>query len=406
MPRTVTTSLLAPLALTVLLGVPLDATAAAKVFIVAGVEGSAPTARSVHAVLGQRVHLHAVVKARHQGRTRYFTDAPEIRLRGRRIRPPLLRPLSELGSPRLRWFRVEPRPHHVNTSPPNRGNPAYSNAILFGPTHGKWIGYDTIEYHAALIRGAHGGRITVTRTRPSNPKVDVNGGLGTMRYKVELRLADGTTVTSPGEELARRAGISPGVPRVTFRSDNSFVGHLRGYFNVPNVFGSGGHGRTHQTELYQGADCADVIVGAARAAGARIAYTSVLGFRRHARVVTDKLLLRKDGVFAADGPRKGRPVALRFGEQVRAGDIMLIDYVGFNGSPRAWDHIAVVGKDRGKRGVFDPEDLVLHMGYLYGLTEEPAHGESPAIVQFMRLKPRIQRAMARRARRRAKRAPR
>jgi hypothetical protein len=406
MHRTTATSLLAPLALTVLFGAPLDAAAAAKVFIVAGVEGRTPTTRPVHVVLGQRVHLHAVVKARLQGRLRYFADAPAIRVRGRRIRPPLLRPLSELGSLRLRWFRIEPRPHHVNTPPPNRGNPAYSNAILFGPTHGKWIGYDTIEYHATPVPGAHAGRLSFTRTRPSHPKVNVNGGLGTMRYKVELRLADGTTVTSPGEELARRAGISPRVPRVTFRSDDSFVGHLRGYFNVPNVFGSGGHGRTHQSELYQGADCADVIVGAIRAAGAKIAYTSVLGFKRHARVVTDKLLLRKDGVFAAEGPRKGHPVALRFGEQVRLGDIMLIDYVGFNGSPRAWDHIAVVGKDKGKRGVFDPEDLVLHMGYLYGLTEEPAHGESPAVVQFMRLRPRVQRAMERARRRRGRRTAR
>jgi len=403
MPRTRSIRLPA-LALTALLVLQADvaAGAAAKVFLVAGLEGSVPSTRPVHAVLGQRVRLHAVVAARRRGRLRYFADAPAIRVRGRRIRPPLLQPLSALGSPRLRWFRVEPRPHHVSTPPPNSGNPAYSNAILFGPQHGKWIGYDTIEYHATPIRGARTGTFTVTRTRPSHPKVDVNGGLGTMRYKVELHLADGTTTTSAGEELTSRVGISPRVTRVTFRSDDSFVGHLRGYFNVPNVFGSGGHGRRHQAELYQGADCADVIVGAARAAGARIAYTSVLGFKQHARPVTDKHLLRKDGVFAAEGPLKGRRVALRFGEQVRTGDIMLIDYAGFNGSPRTWDHIAVVGQDRGKRGVFDPQDLVLHMGYLYGLTEEPAHGESPAFIQFLRLKPRVLRAFQRQRRRRAR----
>jgi hypothetical protein len=58
--------------------------------------------------------------------------------------------------------------------------------------------------------------------------------------------------------------------------------------------------KTHQTELFQGADCADVITGAARLGGARMAYTSVMGLRRYARPISPVLLLDEKGIFALD----------------------------------------------------------------------------------------------------------
>jgi hypothetical protein len=90
-------------------------------------------------------------------------------------------------------------------------------------------------------------------------------------------------------------------------------------------------------------------------------------------------------------------VRLRFGAEVRRGDIMLIDYVGFTDSPRSWDHVAVVARDAGKAGEFDPDDRILHMGYLYGLTEAAAKSEGPAVVQFLRLRYDRWHAPARRA---------
>jgi hypothetical protein len=379
------------------------AAAAASLHLVAGTEDSPLSDRPVNTRLGEPVTVCAVVKL---GR-RYYSDAPRrVRLGGRLLHRRRLRPTETLpgSSPRWRWYRVEPRPHHVETTPPNKDNPAYSNAVLFGPDHGKWLGYDRIEYKETLLSG-HGQHlfrscITVTRTSPTDPKVNVNGGLGTMRYKATLELGD-RLLASPGMEKRSRRGISPRVMRVTFRSDDSFTGYMRGYFNVPNVFGSGGAGRTHQTALYQGADCADVITGGVREAGGKMAFTSVLGFRRYARAVTDKLLMTKTGIFAAAGPDRGKRVVLRFGHEVQPGDIMLIDYAGFEGSPRSWDHIAVIDRDRGAtRGELDPQDPVLHMGYLYGLAEEPAATQAPAIIKLLRLKPHILRAMKNRARRR------
>ncbi len=366
--------------------------------LVGSPQGTPQHDRAVHARKGEVVSLYIVARVgRGRGAT-YFTDAPAPRLRGRRLPRGRVRPFAELGAAAVTWSRVEPRPHHVETDPPNPGNPAYSNAVLFGKRHGKWLGYDTLEYVERPIRGAVSSSLTLRKVEPGNAKVNVHGGLGTMRYRASLQVG-GETFSTPGMERTSRQGISPRVMRVTFRSDDSLAGHARGYFNVPNVFGSaGGSGRRHQAELYQGADCADVLIGAARAAGARVPYTSVAGLGAHTRAVTGRLLLRKDGLFSEDGET---PVALPFGK-LRSGDLMLIDYHGFNGSPRSWDHIAMVDRDAGKPGMFDPDDPVLHMGYLYGLTEAPAHTEGPAYVQFRRFKKRYWRQMKRASRRRAR----
>ncbi len=121
-----------------------------------------------------------------------------------------------------------------------------------------------------------------------------------------------------------------------------------------------------------------------------MAYTSVLGLRRSARPISAVLFLDRSGVYAVDSAgNRGQPVQLSFGSEVRRGDIMLIDYVGFDGSPRSWDHVGVVARDRGKPGIFDPSDTVLHMGYLYGLVEAEAHTEGPARIQLLRFRPEL-----------------
>jgi hypothetical protein len=354
-----------------------------RVSIVGAVGSGIPHAGPVEALAGQEVRLYALVRMGRGRRTRYFADAPQIRLGRRRIGGRRLRPLSELGPHALFWARIEPRPHHVALDPPNPGNPAYSNSVLFGSKHGRWLGYDTIEYEETPIEGAVSPTLSLARVEPTDPKVDINAGLGTMRYRVYLQLG-GQLYASVGSDARTRGGIAPSVMRVSYRAGNDLVGQLASYFNVPNVFGSAGKGRRHQTELFQGADCADVIVGAARRAGARLPYSSVAGLLRHTQRLSGKLLLQHDGLFEIADEMPAGAKHLSFGNDIRRGDLMLIDYAGFDGSPRSWDHIAVIAEDRGVVGQFDPEDIVLHMGYLYGLTREQASSQSPAIIQFVR----------------------
>jgi len=220
-----------------------------------------------------------------------------------------------------------------------------------------------------------------------------------MRYKVRVRLG-GRWLDSPGRESIGRRGIRPNVFRVSFRQKDDFVGYLSSYFHVPYVFGSSGRGIQHQTEQYQGADCADVLVGAARQAGARLRYTSVSGMTRYARNVTPRLYIDKSGVYRAAGRKKGTPLSLSFGPrgQVRRGDLMLIDYVEGYDSPRSWDHIAILTQDLGRRGALDPADKIMNMDD-NGLITESLLIDSALIVRFQRFKSWVRRSFRRHQRR-------
>jgi hypothetical protein len=375
------------------------------VFIAASLEGAPAADTAVMAKAGQQVTLYAVVAVGQGKRRRYTTAAPSLVVHGRRVPAARLRPPD--GELQFAWSLVEPYPHHVSLLPPNPGNPAYSNAQLFGPNHGRWLGYDTIEYHETLLPDERAAAMVVTSVAPTDAHVNVHGGLGTMRYKVSVsgpvpEAPNATfTAASPGAEAREGHGIARRVMRVSFRRGDDIPGLLTAYFNVPNVFGSGGSGEKHQTELFQGADCADVIIGALRAVGVRLPYSSVTGLFKHATAVTPKLLLEETGLRAFADGKPGESMHLAFGTDVQRGDIMLIDYLNAEGLPRTWDHVAIVSTDAGKPGEFDPQDLVMHMGYLYGLTEARAESEEPAVVQFLRWKPSVTKALDQSLRRRA-----
>ncbi len=396
-------------ALTLILTSAAPAAPAPKAYVVAAAPGRAPSDGPLQVLQKTRVTLYAVVQLGRGWRARYYTDAPSLRLRGRRISSKRIRPLQRLARVRLRWSLVEPYQHHQHKPYPNKGNPAYSNSVLFGKRHGRWLGFDKLEYHETAIFGAGASKLVVKRATPTHKKVNVHGGLGTMRYRVQVTWKKGRA-SSPGATSTERGGISPRVLRVSWRAADDLVGWLTSYYNVPNVFGSAGAGGRHQTERYQGADCADIITGAARRAGAKLPYTHAAGLLRYARKVTPKLLLTKSGLVYAEGRRKGQRAHLRFGKQLRRGDLMLIDYVGWNGTGRGWDHVGVLSADRGKKGWLDPADRHIHMGYKWGLVSEPLSSEGKAVVLFLRLRKRYRRAMTnqakrlRRARKRLRRA--
>lgn len=335
---------------------------------------------------GQTVTLYAAV--RHKGQ--WYADAPSLRVKRRQIVP---RPLSDLGVTGVEWRLIEPRQHHQQTPPPNPGNPAYSNSVLFGPKHGRWLGYDTLEYTAIPLPQAQ-SQLQIKRATPSDRHLLRNKGLGTVRYAVTLRAAT-QAWQSPGVEAQGQGGIRETVRRVSYRSGDDAVGWLTSFYNVPNVFGSAGKGRAHQTERHQGADCADVLTGAFRKAGVRVPYTSVSGLYRHAKVITPKLISNSDGLFTYQDGEPGEPVRLRFGVDVKPGDLVVIDYAFLLVTKRSWDHVGMIGADRGEIGVWDRADGLLHMGYLYGLEHTPLSAQGPAVIQVLRLKP----SLTRRARR-------
>ncbi|MDB4929663.1 MAG: hypothetical protein JWM10_2147 [Myxococcaceae bacterium] len=255
----------------------------------------------------------------------------------------------------VRWRRVLPRTEHREFPSPNPGLTSFSNAVLFGPRHGRWIGYDRLEYDTVPF-GDAGATLTVRDAGPEH------GGAGSSWYAAEVTLPDGRTLRTPDGATVDTLGLSPTVLRVSHRTSDDFLGWLSTYFHVTSVFGSnGGTDATHQTDRYTGADCADVMVGALRASGLRgVRYTSVAGIHEYAAARSGVLRVEVDG--RIEGERG--PVALRWGSDVAPGDLVTIDYAedGGRSLPRAWDHIGALVADANGNGVLDGDDTLRHEG--------------------------------------------
>lgn len=298
----------------------------------------------------------------------------------------------------VRFFSIESTLHHVAFAPPNPGNPAFSNAVLFGPHHGRWLGYDSLEYTQREVSQRPGtevfaDHIVVRDARPSDPRRDTHGDAGSAWFSAEITLPDGSVVRTPDASSLDRLGLSADVMRVSFRESDSFVGWLSTYFNVPDVFGSNGtDGANHQTDRYVGADCADVLVRALRAAGARgVQYTSVAGIGTYATPISTAF--RVDPAAGVTTLARS-PRTLRWETDVRVGDLLAIDYADDprNELPRAWDHIGVLVEDRGPDGradgVLGPDDVLRHMGVV-GLSDAPLREQGPIRAVLWRWRDRV-----------------
>ena len=256
------------------------------------------------------------------------------------------------------------------------GNAAGPRAAHFGR-----IGFDQIEYFESDLEG-HETSIRLTDASPSDPALDVHDGLGVMRLAATVT-AFGRTVTTAGAEAHDGPGLNDRVFRYSFRRGDDFLGWLTSFFQVPYLFGSAGHRERAQAERYIGADCADILVAALRRAGRRdLDYSSVNGLIGVGKKIAGP-------VDVAEGPAQTGP-RLRIGPDVRPGDLLIIDYVGWEGSPRAWDHILALVEDRGPNGgppdgLLGPEDLIADSGDARGLVFQPLGKQGHVRVMVVRI---------------------
>jgi len=280
----------------------------------------------------------------------------------------------------IRWFAVEP--HGFRATPAGNGATSdfYSNVSTEPVTFGRWLGYDHIDYFERPLA------VTTPIIPAAIDDDDQLTGLGTLRFKAEVVLPDGRRVASPGAESTDTFGITTAVHRVSIRASDDFVGWLTAYLMVPEVFGSAGSGRNHQTERFDGADCADVMVGALRRTGRALDYTNVAGLPAYTTRIAPPTELDDHGAPAAPIPG------------IRRGDLIRIDYGGplRHHTPRDWDHVAALYEDRsdpagpfhgGPDGQLDGFDLVIHMGHPH-LVIEPLANQAPATVDVLRWKAR------------------
>jgi hypothetical protein len=320
------------------------------------VAGTSKTAHAVDAKRGETVEVFVIANGTLDGRRVLFSDD------GRRGHV-----AWRACDAHVEWRRVEPRPQHLTTPAPNASVPVYANAVVLGPDHGKWIGFDRLEYFESALTGDGTTRLVRDALPSANaslpscaPRAEPWAGLGAMHLAATVHLGDDAAATA-GAEDAPDGTIAARVFRYSFRSGNDFIGWLTSYFNVPYLFGSAGKGAKAQAERYVGADCADVLVAALRRLGGKIEYTSVADL--------------VDALPHVTGP-------------VHVGDLYALDYVDYADLPRSWDHIVALVEDRGPDGKPDgkpgPEDLVMDTGNADGLKVAPLADQGEVRIAVLR----------------------
>ncbi|MDC0721387.1 hypothetical protein [Nannocystis bainbridge] len=326
---------------------------------------------------GAAIEVHLVAPGRLDGKPVLFADTGAARHVS----------WSGSGCPKaqVRWRRVEPRMQHITTPAPNAAIAIYANAVVFGPTHGTWLGHDHLEYfETAQPAGDDLWTFTVRDARPSEPaladaRLPEYRDLGTMRLAATITGPDARARATPDADDAPRGQIGDDVFRYSVRSGDGLFGWLTSYFNVPYVFGSAGVGARSQAERRVGVDCADLIVAGLRRAGRPdLAYSSVGGLVRSLERVTEPLEVHARG--DALDPAIYAP---------RPGDILALDYVNSAALPRPWDHIVVLAVDRGPGGGpadgrLGPDDLVADIGDAQGLKFAPLGDQGDVRVLVLR----------------------
>ncbi len=283
----------------------------------------------------QAVRLYALISAQVGGARRWYSDAPQVRLDGKLL--PTL-PLADLPQAALRWYRVEPTVATMSNTE--------SGSFRFEP----------VPYQRTLIEGSAGRASLLADVRPTLTP-DHGGGVGTMRYAIELSRG-GARLTSPGAEARRgrgSGGLLDTVHRVSIRRDDTYLGYLTEMFGQPYIWASAGTTpRAHQSERLEGSDCADFIIYGARRMGKALEYTWSGGLPSVTR-----LLARgergDDGLYR---DASGKPLPFP-----AVGDIILF--------PR---HVGALSVDRGRIGLLDDQDLMLHT--LFDSPKEQAIADS------------------------------
>jgi hypothetical protein len=299
--------------------------------------GEAPASdRPVRARTGERVTLYAAVVVEQDGKRAVFCDAPSLVLAGK---PVAAAPLARAPQLELRWNRIEPA---VATM---------SNGDLPADFH-----FEPIDYRATPVDGAANRATLPADVRPTLTP-DHGHGLGTMRYQL-VALQGDRVIASAGPESRRgkgSGGLTDAVLRVSVRRDDTFLGYMTELYNQPYIWASEGlTPDTHQSERLEGADCADLMVYGQRRLGNKVPYSWTGALPG----VTDLIAAGTRGDDGVYRDKRGEPIPFP-----RLGDLMLF--------PR---HVGALAADRGKPGILDDQDLMMHT--LFDSPKEQAIADS------------------------------
>lgn len=248
--------------------------------------------------------------------------------------PVRLRVVGETGLG-VRWWQIVPDTarYYKNANHP------------WEPRPYEWVGFGRIEYRLVEVE-AWRGRTEVEVKAPGC----FTAGSRSPCYRADLgsfwlQVTDDQGQRSAGLAEVGERGLSPSVFRLTVEKEDSYLGKLTGYFNVPGLFGC----TPYQSFHYIGIDCADVLVAAHRrwrglGEGEDVNVTWVVDHWQ-----------RVAGFRVVDGIPW---CAAKWGEAVEPGDAIAVRYT----PGKAFQHIGALYEDANRNRLLDAADTILHAG--------------------------------------------
>ncbi len=264
----------------------------------------------------------------------------------------------------LHWQKVLPlglhspiyRPHQRETRMTSHGE--FTNVMSNGPTEGKWVGLDVIEYaHHAAGTGLA-------------PTADNDPGTVRWRFDIDYKLAQlalgeaerpgsygkrSTTQTSATKAVSgldkdsfstRLSGASERIHRISRRGASAvkMLSFIELYRRVPWIYGSIGR----QTDAFIGYDCADLATGAGRKAGlTEVEYTNANNLcKTYSKLRMEGKNFYLDGNKLINAKTKKAEDVPFGGSDTKAaqlGDIVFFDWQNNN----KWDHTTVLWENAG-----------------------------------------------------------
>jgi len=240
----------------------------------------------------------------------------------------------------IKWYQIIP---DTSKFYKNANHPWEENAY-------EWVGYGKINYNRVEIesfRNKTEVELTNKVLEANRPETTAyyNSELGSFWFEVEATLKNGKVVRSKGIKNVERKGLSPKVFRVSYMLDQSYIGYLTTFFNVPGIFGS----MPYQSRNYIGVDCADVLV----------ATTKIMNKEKNTKNYNVSMLVDKFKNKVKFRIEDGVPnMELHWGKEFNKGD-----FIAVNTNPNGrYYHIGMLYEDKNSNGILDKEDTIINAG--------------------------------------------
>lgn len=240
----------------------------------------------------------------------------------------------------IRWFQIVPDTRRFYK---NANHPWEANAY-------KWVGFGKIDCRRREIESWRDRWEVSPSSENAIPFAWPDAGrfyhddVGSFWFEVEI-LHEGKIQRSPGLAESAERGMSPAVFRLSIREDDTLVGWLTSFFNVPGLFGC----IPWQSENYVGVDCADALV----AAWSKWKKRPMNKDWNVQGIVTGWPKVAEFNLTEGMPDRE-----IRWDRDIQPGDFIAVQYT----PGKQYQHIGALYGDANQNGLLDPEDQLIHCG--------------------------------------------